>query len=224
MIRQFFALLLCGLAMIPADAAVYEGRVETVEQGSQPQFPAEVLKGGATFGEKLPSELIGSWYGKVEVAQLEMYQPSTPYGAAFVAEVQKLFRLGQTGQVLLLFKKNKAGEVSLLSSDVILKGGMKLQMTAGKGPAAVPGGYNLPHTVRDYVRTQPEKHSIDQTRIDEVDIVDGTGKRIQHGYTEISAQYSLISPKRMSLKLLEIDYDDEHKPLWKILIRGTASR
>jgi hypothetical protein len=223
MIRLLCAMLLCTGTVLSAGAATYEGRVETVEQGSEPQFPAEVLNGHAAL-DRMPPELAGSWYGKVEVAQLETYQPGTAYGASFVAEVIKLFRVGQPGQVVLLFKRAKNGEVTLLSSDVILKGGMKLQMTSGKGRAAVPGGFNVPRTVADRIRSQPEKQSIEETRIDDVNIVDSAGNRIQHGYTEISAQYVLISPKRMSLKLLEVDYDDEHRPLWKILIRGTASR
>jgi hypothetical protein len=218
-------ILMQALAPSYAIAAPYEGRVETVEHGSQPQFPHEYLAPGMIANDAMPDELAGKWYGNVEVAQLETYpqlHAAHPYWSQFVDGVSNFFHLKQTGQLMLQFKRQKNGIVTLLNSDVWMKGGARLQLTSGKGSAVVRGGFNLPTTVADKVRTKPGV--VDQTRIDEVSIVDRDGHQVQHGFSEISAHYALVSPRKMSVKLLEIDYDEAHKPLWKVLIRGTATR
>jgi hypothetical protein len=66
--------------------------------------------------------------------------------------------------------------------------------------------------------------SAEQTRVDRVHIVDDLNMPIAGGFSEISATYTLTAPRRMDLKILEIDYDHRGKPLWKILLKGTATR
>jgi hypothetical protein len=219
-------LLSFSFAIIPCAAETYFGRVETVEQGSAPKFPSDILEGGARE-EVFPDELLGRWYGRVEVAQLATYDElhgANRYGQAFIREVRDLFKVGQPGQVVLDFKKNARGEVVLTTSDVILRGRLKLRFTADgtRGNGIVRGTHNYPRTVANRVHTVGTV--VDQTRIDQVHVVDDYRNPVQTGYTEISAQYALTAPKRMSIKLLEVDYDSNNNPLWKILIRGTASR
>lgn len=225
-VQALAPIVLLLLLFVPAaSAATYEGRVEAVEQSTEPHFPAEYLQPNAPASDPIPDQLAGQWYGNVEIAQLEMYPQlyaGHPYWTQFVQELSGFFHLHQPGKVTLLFKRHKNGTVTLLSSDVWLKRGGRLQMTSGKGPAVVRGGFNMPVTVADKVRAKAGV--VDQTRIDKVSIVNNKGNQIQHGYSEISAHYELQSPRRMTLKLLEIDYDDQHKPLWKVLLRGTATR
>lgn len=225
--------MLCALVLwissgcfVPVLATpVLEGRVDKIEHGEIPALPQELLSAGISH-EGLPEALMGSWYGAVEIAQVETYphlHAGSPYWTAFIGEATKLFVPGNRGKVVLLLKRDRTGAVRVLSSDVILRGRMKLQFTSGRAPALVPGGWNNPTTITDVVRPIGET-CFEQTRVDEVDITNATGMRIQNGFSEISATYTLVSPRKMSLRILEVDYNESGKPLWKVLIKGTATR
>lgn len=225
-ITLWAALVYMCSTLLPLSAATLEGRVEKIEQGEQPAISRDLLEAGVSESNGLPASMRGKWYGTVEVAQVETYpdlHPGAAYWAEFMNEAKQLFTTKKPGQIVLDIKENRAGVMCISSSDVVLRGGMKLQFTHGRGPALVRGGFNQPTTVTDKVTAHGDS-SAEQTRIDQVSIVDARGNLIQRGYSEISASYNLISTRKMALKILEIDYDESGKPLWKILLRGTATR
>lgn len=221
------ALLVVALMNAPAVARTLEGRVEAVEQSAQPNFPSDLLR-GATSSDTITDGFAGKWYGDMRVTQLQMYpEPHTmhPYCMRFIGEFQQLFGLGESGKLVLWFSKDKDGRISLQTSNVNMENRMKLRFTKGasSGKALVPGGRDVTNTIAD--QTRVVDNSVEQTRIDDVSVVDESfGQVIHHGFTEISAHYTLTGAKRMQVKLLEVDYDAQHIPLSKILIVGEATR
>jgi hypothetical protein len=221
------ALLMVAFTAGGAYARTLEGRVEAVEQSPQPEFPSDILRAGTTC-DTITDGFSGKWYGDVKVTQLMMYpQPHVmhPYCMRFIQEYNQLFGLGESGKVVLWFLKDRSGRINLQTSNVNMENRMKLRFTKGRssGKALVPGGRDVTNTIADYTRVVD--NSVEQTRIDDVSVIDENfGQEIHHGYTEISAHYTLIAPKRMQVKLLEVDYDAQHIPLSKILIVGTATR
>lgn len=229
--RRSAAALLTALCLVacsaPALPRTLEGRVEAVEQSAQPSFPSGLLQSGTT-SDTITADFAGKWYGNMQVTQLQMYpQLHTPhrYCMRFIGELNQLFGLGQNGKLVLWFAKDKTGRITLQTSNVNMENRMKLRFTKGAstGKALVPGGRDITNTLAD--NTRVVENSVEQTRIDDVSVVDDNfGQEIHHGYTEISAHYTLIGPKRMEVKLLEVDYDAQHVPLSKILIVGTATK
>ena len=202
------------------------GRVETFES-AEPVLPADVLNGGAsTESQNLPAAFKGKWYGTVKIARMSTYEQShrdRQYAQQFIHEIVDFFHPQQRGHITLQISPDARGGLKLDSSDVVFSGGVSLQLTTGKGPALVRGGFNLPHTVRDRV-TQFADNQCEQARFDAVTIVDKDGKVLQTGFTEVSALYTLKAPRRMQIKLLDIDYDESGHPLWKALLEGEATR
>ena len=98
-----------------------------------------------------------------------------------------------------------------------------MQLTSAKGPALLPGGTNLPSTVRNEVNLL-DKNRIEQTRFDQVTIVGDDGRTIHTGFSEVSAFYQIAAPRRLKIKILSVDYDSNGKPLWKSLMAGEATR
>lgn len=221
-----YALTLLLLNLSPlCNAKTIEGRVELIEEGEQPRLSEQLLHAGVSTGG-FPEEMRGTWYGDVEIAQIETYpqlHSSSAYWTEFVRQAGALFTVHRPGKIVLQFKKDKDGRVHLLSSDAVMRGRMKLQFTSGRGPALIPGGFNEPNTITNLITVQSDS-SVEQTRVDQVNIVASNGAVIQRGLSEISALYRRTEPRKMAVKILEIDYDEQGQPLWKILLRGTATR
>jgi hypothetical protein len=174
----------------------------------------------------LPLSLQGMWYGKIKVTQMDTY-PSLHYGEAycqaFIREINRYFSVGQEGKLGLKFQRTGNAPLRVAASDVWFRHGLRVQLTTFSGPALVPGGINLPYTLRDEVLTLA-KDRFEQTRVDAVRIVDHQGALLHSGFTEVSALYDLIASRKMRIKLLNIDYDQQGKPLWKVLMQGEATR
>ncbi|GEM_PF-3111364 len=211
------------------------GRVETFAGGAEPVLPAELLglirrpdtytAGAARTGE-LPGGLTGQWYGRVTMTQMAVYPElhPEPYCQEFIRQIEHFFRQGEKGQVTIRFANQPDGGPAVESSDVWFPHGVKVQLTAGEGPALVPGGTNMARTVRDDVK-ELGANRIEQTRIDLVTIADRERRAVLHsGFTEISALYKITGPRRMQVKILDVDYDKQGKPLWKALMEGELRR
>lgn len=206
--------------------APLEGRVEVLRQQSEPSLPDYLLNGGVRQIETLPIELTGKWYGTIHVAQMQTFpggHSNDPYWNEFIAQITSFVKPNQRGEVTLHFKTDPSGTLQLSSSDVILRGGTRLQLTSGKGPALVRGGFNWPETMANRVTLLPNSIA-EQTRLDRVAILNDRGQLIKQGYTEISASYELKSPRSILVKLIEIDYDEMRHPLWKVVLEGQARR
>lgn len=206
-----------------------KGRVELIESGGAPTLPPELLKGyleNPSLGPTtLPKALKGRWYGVVRVTQMQTYPAlhAEDYCLSFISEIKKVFHLNQKGQIVLEIGANANGAATLSSSDVVFARGLRVQLNSSAGPALVPGGTNVPQTVRNEV-TEMDSNRVEQTRIDRVVIVDEKQKPIHFGFAESSALYRLSSPQRMKVKILTVDYDFFGKPLWKCMMEGEASR
>jgi hypothetical protein len=73
--------------------------------------------------------------------------------------------------------------------------------------------------------TELPGNRVEHTRIDFTRILDeSSGQPVQQGYTEVSAQYEQRAPKRIRVKLLNVDYDRDGQPLWKALLEGEATK
>lgn len=227
---RIYILLFCILCSTCAQAqesrVPLKGRVEAVESGADPSLPSDLLRGYAGAAESsLPPSLRGTWYGTVHISQMDTY-PSLhpePYCQAFISEVVQQFHVGQKGRIVLEIQPSESGNISLVSSDVRFSRGFGIQLTSGTGPALVPGGMNLPRTVKNEV-VELGQDRIEQTRIDFVRIVDEMRRTIHTGFSEVTALYQLTGRRRIALKILSVDYDREGKPLWKSLMEGDASR
>jgi hypothetical protein len=203
-----------------------EGRVEVLERSPQPSLPEGFLSGSATLtDDAMPEEFAGKWYGDVKVMQMQTFPHlhPDPYGQQFITEILRFVKPEQHGQIMLEFKNDRNGVLRLLSSDVILRGGVRLELDSQRGPALVRGGTNIPRTVVNRVTKLPDQ-TVEQTRLDNVTIVDQLGRPIRYGHTEVTAAYTLKGPRKMSIKLLNIDYSQEGAPLWKVLLKGEARR
>ncbi len=205
-----------------------KGRVETIEGGSNPALPEGVLSGSARQSAEqplLPKTLRGKWWGYVRITQMETYEQihDEPYCQAFIQEIKKSFHEGQRGQIALEIKPAASGDAVLSSSDLWFAHGLRVQLTSAPGPALVAGGTNIPRTLKNDV-TPLDAGSIEQSRFDQVTIVDKDRRPIHAGFSEVSALYKLAAPRRLRIKILTVDYDQQGKPLWKSLMEGEATR
>lgn len=213
---------------------VLYGRVEEVAGGGTPRLPQDLLQGGA--GEdtwslgvdqtaSLPPAYQGEWDGSVRITQMDTYPDlhPEPYCLRFIEEIKDSFRLGKTGRLTLKFQLGPDGKLRVASSDVWFTRGLRVQLTTQVSPALVPGGTNLPTTVINDIQ-ELGADRVEQVRIDRVRIVDGWRRPIHYGFTEVSAVYQIVAPKRMRIKILNVDYDHSGKPLWKTLMEGEARR
>lgn len=203
--------------------APLEGRVEVLENTERPTLPHQ---GSAEYDEEMPVEFAGKWYGDVKVLQMQTFpelHAGDEYAQEFIREIGRFVHLNQPGQITLIFKRNQIGLLELSSSDVILKGRVRLELSCMRGPALVRGGYNVPRIAMNRINRLPDQ-SVEQTRLDKVTIVDELGRPIRRGFTEISASFKLVSERKMVIKLLDIDYDQDGVPLWKVLLKGEARR
>lgn len=213
------------------------GRVETFAGTAEPVLPGNLLgltgrqdgralEGGLSESGALPDDLRGEWYGKITISQMDTYPAmhQEPYCQSFIAEIDRFFHQGQNGQISLAFETRRNGRLGVATSDALFGRGLRVMLTAQEGPALVPGGTNLPRTVRDDV-AQLDGNRIEQTRIDLVSIVDKARRRLIHsGFTEVTADYQIVAPRRMRVKILNVDYDQDGKPLWKALMEGELRR
>lgn len=201
-----------------------EGRVEVIESGQAPSLSAQLLNGGVR--NDLPAAFQGKWFGFVRIKQMETYSEEhqgEPYCQQFMAEIPRFFHKGQRGQLMLHILPSPEGGLRIAASSVHLAGGGRVQLTTHRGKALVAGGFNMPTTVTDIV-TEMDPKRVEQTRVDEIVIVDSLNKPIHRGFTEVSALYELEAPKRMHVKILDIDYDQSGRPLWKVLMDGDLTR
>ena len=81
----------------------------------------------------------------------------------------------------------------------------------------------MPRTLQDII-TPVSENRCEQARFDAISIVDKSGSLLQTGFTEVSATYTLNGPRRMHIRLLDVDYDASGHALWKALIEGDATR
>jgi hypothetical protein len=209
-----------GYAQVPI-----QGRVETFSPGSAPKLPEDFLVGGLEERAHLPASLCGKWYGTLHITQIETYPElhRDAYSRQFIDEINKHFYKGKSAQLILEIK-NTAGGATVAASDLYLARGFRIKLTTTPGAALVPGGRNYPSTVREMV-TELSGNRIEHTRIDFTRIVDEiSGQPLQQGYTEVSAVYEQRAPKRIRIKLLNVDYDKERQPLWKVLFEGEATK
>jgi hypothetical protein len=209
-----------------AARAPLEGRVEVLEHSREPSLPADFLNGSASQDDGLPAEFAGRWYGDIKVMQMETYphlHRNDAYAQEFIREIQRFVHLNQPGQITLNFKANRVGNLALSSSDVVLRGRVRLELACTSGPALVRGGYNMPRVAMNRV-TRLSNKTAEQTRLDRVTIVDEFSRPIRGGFTEITASYTLKGERKMQIKLLDIDYDQNGAPLWKVLLEGEARR
>ncbi|HEY9868945.1 MAG TPA: hypothetical protein V6D08_07245 [Candidatus Obscuribacterales bacterium] len=213
---------------------VLYGRVEEIAGGGEPRLPQELLRGGTgqdtwrlgvDQAASLPPALKGEWDGSVKITQMDTYPDlhREPYCLRFIEEIKNSFRLGKTGRLTLKFQLGPDGKLRVASSDVWFAHGLRVQLTTHVSPALVPGGTNLPTTVKNDVQ-ELGADRVEQVRIDQVRIVDGWRRAIHYGFTEVSAVYQIVAPKRMRIKILNVDYDQSGKPLWKTLMEGEARR
>lgn len=211
------------------------GRVEKVAGGEDPRLPDDLQntmqQGGFRFeahaeqSASLPESLKGQWDGKVVISQMQTYPHlhPEPYCQQFIKEIGQQFSLGKSGRITLAFHNIGNGKVTVASSDIWFAHGLKVMLTCNVTPALVRGGTNLPRPVRNDVTTLGADR-IEQTRIDYVQIVNRYRQLIHTGFTEVSALYHIKAPKRMYIKILNVDYDAQGKPLWKVLMEGEAIR
>ena len=213
------------------------GRVEAVGGGGEPQLPMDLLKGtydqangipyraGVDQTGSLPADMRGEWDGTVKITQLQTYPElhPEPYCQQFIQEIDHFFKLGKGGQINLKFAERGDGVITVKSSDVYFSGGLRIELANTSGPALVPGGYNVPTPVKNSV-SELGPGRVEQTRVDYVRIVDRERRPIHDGYTEVSALYQIVGPRRLRMKIVNIDYDQQGKPLWKTLMEGEARR
>jgi hypothetical protein len=202
-----------------------EGRVETSSAGSAPKLPDDLIVGGLKERAHLPASLCGKWYGTLHITQIETYPQlhSDAYSQQFIDEINKHFYKGKSAQLILEIK-DTAGGATVAANDLYLARGFRIKLTTTPGAALVPGGRNYPSTVKETVTELPGNR-VEHTRIDFTRIVDAfSGAPLQQGYTEVSALYEQRAPKRIRIKLLNVDYDKERQPLWKVLFQGEATK
>lgn len=207
------------------------GRVEAFSGAAEPVLPSDLLKsartnralsGEASQSGSLPPNLRGEWFGRVSITQMDSYPAlhPEPYCQSFIQEIGNYFQTGKAGQLSMQFEQLPSGKLTVASSDVFFARGLKMMLTAHTGPALVAGGTNIARPVKNEV-TQLTDNRYEQMRIDYVTIVDNRLRRpIHSGYTEVTAQYNIISPRRMRIRILNVDYDQEGKPLWRALMEG----
>ncbi len=145
------------------------------------------------------------------------------YSRRFLEEVERFFKLGKRGWIELLIAEEPDGLIQVRASDVVFSGGLRLKLTTTYGPALVPGGINLLYPLRNRV-TALGVDAVEQTRIDEVAIVDKWRRLLHQGFSEISALYQQKTARRIRIKVLNIDYGADGTPLWKVLMEGEARR
>ncbi len=206
------------------------GRVEAIEFGAEPVLPADLLRARTTEGAfakgPVSDAFCGKWWGSVSIKCLQSYPEQhggEPYCLQFIVETQRYFKYGKRGQIVLSFLRGADGALVLDTSDVSFARGLKIQLTTSRGPALVSGGFNMPLTVSNDL-SQLTPRTIEQTRIDAVTVVDRLGTAVHSGFTEVSCLLKLEAPRRMHLKILNIDYDQDGKPLWKVFLEGQALR
>ncbi len=212
------------------------GRVEEIAGGAEPLLPRDLLKGGAQdsafpltggVGQSgtLPLALRGQWDGNVRITQLETYPDlhPEPYCQQFIGEIKRYFRLGKSGAIGLKFAPGRDGKLMVDSSNVRFFRGLGIGLTSQVSAALVPPGTNVPSTIRNDVQ-ELGTDRVEQVRIDYVRIVDQWRRPLHAGFTEVSALYQMKAPKRIRVKILNIDYDQSGKPLWKCLMEGDARR
>ena len=212
------------------------GRVEELAGGGEPLLPRDLLQGGARDGAiplegnvaqsgSLPLTLKGQWEGSVKITQMDTYPAlhPEPYCQEFIGEIKRYFHLGKSGSIELRFGPAADGKIAVDSSNVRFFRGLGIGLTSQVSPALVPPGTNVPSTVRNDVQELGAER-VEQVRIDYVRIVDQWRRPIHAGFTEVSAQYQLRAPRRIRVKILNIDYDQSGKPLWKCLMEGDARR
>lgn len=210
------------------------GRVEEIAGGAEPLLPRDLLKGGA--GEisisggvaqsgTLPLALRGQWDGDVKITQLETYQDlhPEPYCLQFINEIRRYFRLGKSGSISLKFAPGRDGRLAVESSNVRFFRGLAIGLTSETSPALIPPGTNVPSTIKNDVQ-ELGTDRVEQVRIDYVRILDEWRQPLHAGFTEVSALYQMQAPRRIRVKILNIDYDQSGKPLWKCLMEGDARR
>jgi hypothetical protein len=212
------------------------GRVEEMAGGGEPLLPQDLLKGGAGDGSiplaggvaqsgTLPLTLKGQWEGNVKITQMDTYPAihPEPYCQQFIDEIKRYFHLGKNGSIELRFAPTAEGKIAVDSSNVRFFRGLAIGLTSQVSPALVQPGTNVPSTVRNDVQELGAER-VEQVRIDYVRIVDQWNRPIHAGFTEVSTEYQLRAPRRMRVKILNIDYDQSGKPLWKCLMEGDARR
>lgn len=233
---HWFLLVLLLFSLQPAFAqdapgkAPLQGRVETIQSGQDPELPADLLQKNARISEdehanSLPADLNGRWYGTVQIEQMETYPHlhPEPYCQSFIGEIGRWFHLGQKGKIILELRRSNQQGVSLVSSDVLFGHGLKLKLNSTSGPALVPGGTNMPRTVRNNVVVLGPTR-VEQTRIDYITIIDDFRRPLHSGFSETTSLYELVAPKHIKVKLLSVDYDQDGKPLWKSIMAGEATK
>jgi hypothetical protein len=207
------------------------GRVEAFSGAAEPVLPSDLLgnpqtnralSGEATQSGSLPASLKGEWFGRVSITQMDSYPAlhPEPYCQSFIQEIGHYFQAGKSGQLSMQFEQRPSGELTVASSDIFFARGLKMMLTTQTGPALVAGGTNIPRPVRNEV-TQLTDGRYEQMRIDYVTIIDNRFRRpIHSGYTEVTAEYNVVTPRRMRIKILNVDYDQHGKPLWRALMEG----
>jgi hypothetical protein len=161
----------------------------------------------------------------LHITQMETYPQlhQDAYSQQFIEEINKHFYKGKSAR-LILDINNAGGGATVSANDLLLARGFRIKLTATPGPALVPGGRNYPSTVKESVTELPGNR-VEHTRIDFTRILDeSSGQPVQQGYTEVSAQYEQRAPKRIRVKLLNVDYDRDGQPLWKALLEGEATK
>jgi len=232
--------LACGPVTVKASAdqapqrSPLVGRVEIIGAGASPELPADLFKASQQNtvnaiktrfepSGSLPLSLQGEWIGEAKVTQVDIYPElhQEPYCQQFMSEVGQRFHKGMSGEMLLKFQPQVNGAVTLTSSDINLPHGLRVMLTSSPEATPVSDGVNRPRPLRNEIKLLSSDRA-EQTRIDYVRIVDSEKRLLHAGFTEISALYQILNPKRLRIKILDIDYDQAGKPLWKILMEGEA--
>jgi len=233
------ATILSHLLVVHADEQTQRqpltGRVEAFSGGAEPVLPSDLLGSvnsrnpiSTSISESgtLPQNLRGEWFGRITISQMDTYPNlhPEPYCQRFIQEISHYFESGKSGQLSLQFEPRSDGSLAVASSDIFFSRGLKVALTAQPAPALVAGGTNMPRPVRNDV-TMLTDNRIEQTRIDYVTIVETRFRRpIHYGFTEVTAQYQIVAPRRMKIRILNVDYDQDGKPLWRALMEGELRR
>lgn len=224
MVSALAAVLSCmQLPLCAEQSKPLEGRVERVEAGAEPLLPSDlVLDGSATASAPLPISLRGKWFGSVKIIQMDTYptvHTNEPYCEQMITEIGKVFEKGMKGELQLDIVPDGTGGTKIGSSDIFFGRRGKLNLTTHRGPGLVQGLYHIPVTIKNEVKNLSPK-VVEQSRYDAVQIVTADNTYVERGFSEVSSQYNHQAPGRLLVKILNVDYDKQGKPLWKALMEG----